>query len=121
MTIVFRSSRTLIDLLDRTRSMARQLGQSHYVMSSNDNNKVTGDETETAERKQQNQIDHDSDSDYEYEAMKNFRELLWYWQEYYCRRGRDRLSVEFTCRIPFAAWTQLVGMYCLYYLSLHYL
>jgi hypothetical protein len=46
---------------------------------------------------------------YEYEAMKNFRELLWYWQEYYLRRGRDRLSVEFSCRIPFSSWVNLVG------------
>ena len=27
--------------------------------------------------------------------LLNFRELLWFWKEYYCRRGRDRLSLEF--------------------------
>lgn len=39
----------------------------------------------------------------------NFREVLWYWQEYYLRRGRDRLSVEFSCHIPFKYWHEVVG------------
>jgi hypothetical protein len=39
----------------------------------------------------------------------NFRELLWYWQEYYLRRGRDRLSVEFSSHIPFRYWNSIVG------------
>ena len=42
-------------------------------------------------------------------VMANFRRLLWYWQEYYLRRGRDRLSVEFSCHIPFRVWSNLVG------------
>jgi hypothetical protein len=41
--------------------------------------------------------------------MVNFRELLWYWREYYLRRGRDRLSIEFSSHIPFFQWNQLVG------------
>ena len=41
--------------------------------------------------------------------MRNMRELLWYWQEYYLRRGRDRLSVEFSVHIPFRYWMELVG------------
>ncbi len=40
--------------------------------------------------------------------MRNFRELLWYWQEYYLRRGRDRLSIEFSSHIPFDFWYELV-------------
>jgi hypothetical protein len=42
-------------------------------------------------------------------VMKNLRELLWYWIEYYLRRGRDRLSIEFSSRIPFRFWYHLVG------------
>jgi hypothetical protein len=42
-------------------------------------------------------------------VFRNFRLLLWYWQEYYLRRGRDRLSIEFSTRIPFRFWLQLVG------------
>jgi hypothetical protein len=42
--------------------------------------------------------------------MVNFRELLWYWQEYYLRRGRDRLSLEFSSHVPFHKWIELVGM-----------
>ena len=42
-------------------------------------------------------------------VMVNFRELLWYWQEYYLRRGRDRLSIEFSSHIPFFQWNALVG------------
>jgi hypothetical protein len=44
--------------------------------------------------------------------MKNFRELLWFWQEYYLRRGRDRLSLEFSSHIPFIYWQTLVEMLC---------
>lgn len=40
---------------------------------------------------------------------RNFRELLWYWQEYYLRRGRDRLSIEFSVHIPFQYWRSIVG------------
>ncbi len=42
-------------------------------------------------------------------VMRNFRELLWYWREYYLRRGRDRLSIEFSSHVPFADWERLVG------------
>lgn len=42
-------------------------------------------------------------------VMKNFRELLWFWQEYYLRRGRDRLSLEFSSHIPFRYWQTVVG------------
>jgi len=42
-------------------------------------------------------------------VMRNFRELLWYWKEYYLRRGRDRLSIEFSSHIPFHYWLQIVG------------
>jgi len=39
----------------------------------------------------------------------NFRELLWYWREYYLRRGRDRLSLEFSSQIPFKYWKRVSG------------
>jgi len=45
-------------------------------------------------------------------VMRNFRELLWYWQEYYLRRGRDRLSIEFSSHIPFKHWTRIVQILC---------
>jgi hypothetical protein len=45
-------------------------------------------------------------------VMVNFRELLWYWREYYLRRGRDRLSIEFSSHIPFFQWNSLVGKAC---------
>ena len=44
-------------------------------------------------------------------VITNFRELLWYWQEYYLRRGRDRLSIEFSSHIAFENWSALVGIY----------
>jgi hypothetical protein len=40
----------------------------------------------------------------------NFRYLLWYWNEYYLRRGRDRLSLEFSSHIPFSYWRKVTGM-----------
>lgn len=42
-------------------------------------------------------------------VMMNFRELLWYWREYYLRRGRDRLSIEFSAHIAFHHFLNLVG------------
>ena len=44
--------------------------------------------------------------------MVNFRELLWFWSEYYLRRGRDRLSLEFSSKIPFCHWQALVKALC---------
>ena len=44
--------------------------------------------------------------------MANFRELLWFWDEYYLRRGRDRLSLEFSSQIPFSYWHDLVKELC---------
>lgn len=44
--------------------------------------------------------------------MKNFRELLWYWGEYYMRRGRDRLSLEFSTHIPCIHWKKLISLLC---------
>lgn len=47
--------------------------------------------------------------------FKNFRELLWFWREYYLRRGRDRLSIEFSSHIPFSYWLLVVGSYICYF------
>jgi hypothetical protein len=64
-------------------------------------------------------VDEDEDEDGEdmrtfssRRVMRNFRELLWYWSEYYMRRGRDRLSIEFSSRVPFHVWKQLVDILC---------
>jgi hypothetical protein len=43
-------------------------------------------------------------------AFENYRRLLWYWREYYLRRGRDRLSLEFSSHIPFKAWNEVVDL-----------
>lgn len=45
-------------------------------------------------------------------VFRNFRELLWYWREYYLRRGRDRLSIEFSSHIPFHHWGVVVDLLC---------
>ena len=45
-------------------------------------------------------------------VMINFRELLWFWREYYLRRGRDRLSIEFSSRVAFSYWLGLVDTLC---------
>jgi hypothetical protein len=41
-------------------------------------------------------------------VFENYRRLLWYWQEYYLRRGRDRLSLEFSSHIHFHLWNEVV-------------
>jgi Trpc4-associated protein len=46
------------------------------------------------------------------EILANFRQLLWFWQEYYMHRGRDRLGVEFNSHINFHEWKSLVELLC---------
>jgi Trpc4-associated protein len=46
------------------------------------------------------------------QIMHNFRSLLFFWREYYLRRGRDRLSIEFNTRIPFKYWLELTNLLC---------
>jgi hypothetical protein len=41
-------------------------------------------------------------------TLANFRRLLWFWSEYYEKRGRDRLSLEFSSHVPFLEWRNLV-------------
>ncbi len=46
------------------------------------------------------------------DIMRNFREVLWFWIEYYSHRGRDRLSLEFSSHLRFQEWKQVVGLLC---------
>ncbi len=48
----------------------------------------------------------------EINLFSNFRKLLWYWREYYLRRGRDRLSLEFSSHLPFKLWSTVVDLLC---------
>lgn len=41
-----------------------------------------------------------------------YRKLLWFWQEYYMRRGRDRLSLEFSSHVLFPTWQAVVALLC---------
>ncbi|VEU33346.1 unnamed protein product [Pseudo-nitzschia multistriata] len=44
------------------------------------------------------------------DIRKNFREVLWFWMEYYTHRGRDRLSLEFSSRMRFHQWMEVVAL-----------
>ena len=44
------------------------------------------------------------------DVMRNFREVLWFWTEYYTHRGRDRLSLEFSSHIRFQEWNHVVAL-----------
>jgi Protein of unknown function (DUF3689) len=44
------------------------------------------------------------------DVMRNFREVLWFWTEYYTHRGRDRLSLEFSSHIQFQEWNHVVSL-----------
>lgn len=46
------------------------------------------------------------------DVLRNFRELLWFWSEYYTHRGRDRLSLEFSSHLRFQEWDSVVGLLC---------
>lgn len=43
------------------------------------------------------------------DVLRNFREVLWFWFEYYTHRGRDRLSLEFSSHLRFQEWMQVVN------------
>ncbi|KAI2504529.1 hair follicle maturation [Fragilaria crotonensis] len=43
------------------------------------------------------------------DILHNFRELLWFWSEYYTHRGRDRLSLEFSSHMRFEEWFTVVS------------
>jgi Trpc4-associated protein len=42
--------------------------------------------------------------------LQNFRKVLWFWVEYYTHRGRDRLSLEFSSRLRFHEWMEVVTL-----------
>jgi hypothetical protein len=44
------------------------------------------------------------------DVMRNFREVLWFWVEYYTHRGRDRLSLEFSSHLRFQEWIEVVSL-----------
>lgn len=46
----------------------------------------------------------------EKDAARNFRELIWFWSEYYSHRGRDRLSLEFSSHLRFQEWKNVVSI-----------
>jgi hypothetical protein len=45
-------------------------------------------------------------------VLRNFRELCFFWSEYYTHRGRDRLSIEFSSHVRFAEWENMVKQLC---------
>jgi Protein of unknown function (DUF3689) len=44
------------------------------------------------------------------DVTRNFREVLWFWMEYYTHRGRDRLSLEFSSHLRFQEWMEVVTL-----------
>ena len=44
------------------------------------------------------------------DVMQNFREVLFFWTEYYTHRGRDRLSLEFSSHLRFQEWIEVVSL-----------
>ena len=56
------------------------------------------------ERRQAQEIGDGND------VLRNFREVLWFWREYYTHRGRDRLSLEFSSHLRFQEWDSVVSL-----------
>jgi hypothetical protein len=42
------------------------------------------------------------------DVIRNFREVIWFWKEYYAHRGRDRLSLEFSSHLRFQEWNHVI-------------
>lgn len=62
------------------------------------------DDTDAHREASQQQIGDRTD------VMRNFREVLWFWSEYYTHRGRDRLSLEFSSHLRFQEWQYVVSL-----------
>ncbi len=45
-------------------------------------------------------------------TLKGFCALLFFWREYYGKRGRDRINLEFSSHVPFCEWLEVVEMLC---------
>ena len=43
-----------------------------------------------------------------FQVRGNFRELLQFWQAYYARKDRDRISLAFSSNLPFTVWQEAV-------------
>jgi hypothetical protein len=46
------------------------------------------------------------------DVAHRFRELLWFWNEYYSHRGRDQLSLEFSCHVKYPEWRAVAELLC---------
>jgi Protein of unknown function (DUF3689) len=49
-----------------------------------------------------------------HQILYNFREVLWFWVEYYTHRGRDRLSLEYSSRLRYDDWISVVTILITY-------
>ncbi len=45
-------------------------------------------------------------------TLKGFYALLFFWREYYGKRGRDRINLEFSSHVPFSEWLEVVEILC---------
>ncbi len=45
-------------------------------------------------------------------TLRSFRALLFFWSEYYGKRGRDRVNLEFSSHVPFCEWLEVVELLC---------
>lgn len=89
-------------------SLSKDDLDSQEAMSPSENPPCSDGQMETI-RELDQVVDDDTVSGSDHSVVVNFRELLWYWTEYYLRRGRDRLSLEFSSHVPFRHWKMVVG------------
>ena len=47
--------------------------------------------------------------------LLNFRQVLWFWVEYYTHRGRDRLSLEYSSHLRYDDWISVVTILISYF------
>jgi hypothetical protein len=86
----------------------RVIGES-ISASSNGAMSALGGTSEPLPSPYEEEGDNVKDKEEDSSLLINFRELLWYWLEYYTRRGRDRLSLEFSSHVRFCEWKAIVG------------
>ena len=118
----------LPQLLDELRALVRQekleskereirAAETSVLQSSNDGRSVdrsliqsmTRLDLSVGRRRLSAGADDISEPSNQIDVMTNFRQLLWFWNEYYSHRGRDRLSLEFSSRLRFEEWRDVVA------------
>ena len=97
--LCYDDTKTATELVDRMQSL--ELSESPTGSKYNHGNTINTDTITTTTN-----TGHD--------ILYNFRQVLWFWVEYYTHRGRDRLSLEYSSHLRYDDWISVVTILTTY-------